>query len=86
MPKVNPEWIEKIDYVPREERPEWNIVGLLGQVYVKVDSTVSVGDRIEGNYGIGTKTEDRFYSWKAMEIVTPYSDKLGYGIAICLIK
>ncbi|AWD88055.1 MULTISPECIES: peptidase G2 autoproteolytic cleavage domain-containing protein [Bacillus] len=86
LPKVNPEWIEKIDYVPREERPEWNIVGLLGQVYVKVDSTVSVGDRIEGNYGIGTKTEDRFYSWKAMEIVTPYSDKLGYGIAICLIK
>ncbi|MBW8280080.1 MULTISPECIES: peptidase G2 autoproteolytic cleavage domain-containing protein [Bacillus] len=86
LPKVNPEWIEKIDYVPREERPEWNIVGLLGQVYVKVDNTVSVGDRIEGNYGIGTKTEDRFYSWKAMEIVTPYSDKLGYGIAICLIK
>lgn len=32
--KLNPNYNETITYVPRSERPEWNIVGLLGQIKV----------------------------------------------------
>lgn len=31
-PKINPEYDEKQEYIPREKRPEWNCVGLLGQL------------------------------------------------------
>ncbi len=33
-PKINPEYDETREYVPREERPEWHCVGLLGQLPV----------------------------------------------------
>ena len=34
---VNPEWDESLvyDYVPRDERPEWACIGVLGQVYMR---------------------------------------------------
>jgi hypothetical protein len=32
--KINPNYDETIPYVPRSERPEWNVVGLLGQIRV----------------------------------------------------
>jgi hypothetical protein len=31
-PKLNPEYDETKEYIPREKRPEWNCVGLLGQL------------------------------------------------------
>ncbi|NIM10480.1 MAG: hypothetical protein GTO45_00680, partial [Candidatus Aminicenantes bacterium] len=31
-PKINPEYDETKEYIPREKRPEWNCVGLLGQL------------------------------------------------------
>jgi hypothetical protein len=31
-PKVNPQYDETKEYIPREKRPEWNCVGLLGQL------------------------------------------------------
>jgi|LGVF01.1.fsa_nt_gb hypothetical protein len=31
-PKINPSYDEKKKYIPREDRPEWNCVGLLGQL------------------------------------------------------
>jgi hypothetical protein len=33
-PKINPEWDPEEQYVPRENRPEWNIIGLVGQVKI----------------------------------------------------
>jgi hypothetical protein len=30
--KINPAYIEELPYIKREERPEWNVVGLLGKV------------------------------------------------------
>ena len=33
--KINPEWDKTLKYIPRKDRPEWNVVGLLGQVAVK---------------------------------------------------
>jgi hypothetical protein len=41
--KINPEWDSESEYVNRENRPEWNIIGLLGQV--KMLKGKPVGDR-----------------------------------------
>lgn len=32
--KLNPAWDESVKYVPREKRPEWLIIGLLGQIRI----------------------------------------------------
>jgi len=32
--KLNPAWDKDAEYTPREQRPEWNIIGLIGQVKV----------------------------------------------------
>lgn len=32
VPKLNPEYDETQEYIPRQNRPEWNCVGLLGQL------------------------------------------------------
>jgi hypothetical protein len=41
--KLNPAWNPDAEYVNRENRPEWNIIGLLGQV--KILKGQPVGDR-----------------------------------------
>lgn len=33
-PKLNPNYNPNITYIPRSERPEWNIVGLMGQIKI----------------------------------------------------
>lgn len=33
--KLNPSFDPEADYVPRSDRPEWNLVGLLGQVQIQ---------------------------------------------------
>jgi hypothetical protein len=32
--KLNPDYNETLAYIPRSERPEWNVVGLMGQIKV----------------------------------------------------
>lgn len=32
--KINPDWDEKREYIPRSERPEWNIIGLIGRLRI----------------------------------------------------
>ena len=41
--KLNPAWDKDAEYVNRENRPEWNIIGMLGQV--KILKGQLVGDR-----------------------------------------
>jgi hypothetical protein len=41
--KLNPAWDKDAEYVNRENRPEWNIIGLLGQV--RILKGQPVGDR-----------------------------------------
>ncbi len=36
-PKLNPDYDETKEYIPREKRPEWNCVGLLGQLPLRKD-------------------------------------------------
>jgi len=40
-PKLNPEYDETLEYIPREERPEWNAVGLLGQLPLRKGQPVA---------------------------------------------
>lgn len=41
--KVNPEWDENKAYTCRSDRPEWDVIGLLGKLYVNDDGTCIVG-------------------------------------------
>lgn len=45
-PRLNPEYNPDEEYIPREERPEWATVGLLGKIYTRDDGTC-----VPGGYG-----------------------------------
>ena len=86
VPIPNPDFDEIVDaYVPRSERPEWNVVGLVGQVFTRIDETVSVNDYIKPQKGIGTKDNNEGY-YRVLEITTPYNTEKGYGVAVVLVK
>ena len=86
VPIPNPDFDEIVDaYVPRSERPEWNVVGLVGQVFTRIDETVSVNDYIKPKRGIGTKDNNEGY-YRVLEITTPYDIEKGYGVAVVLVK
>ncbi|MBI1929539.1 hypothetical protein HYR99_35495 [Candidatus Poribacteria bacterium] len=42
-PKLNPEYDESYQYTPREQRPEWNCVGLLGKLPLRKGQPVAPG-------------------------------------------
>ncbi|MDR4959578.1 peptidase G2 autoproteolytic cleavage domain-containing protein [Bacillus sonorensis] len=84
VPKENPNYDPDLEYVPREERDEWHIVGLIGQVFVRVDDTVQVGDYIVPNDGIGTKSEDGSGLF-VMRMHKEYDADKGYGVALVFI-
>ena len=81
-PKVIKDYKEDKDYKSRSERDEWHIVGLVGQVYVRIDDTVKINEGISSNEGIATKGD---YG-KVMDITTPYDENKGYGVAKVMIK
>ena len=86
VPIPNPDYVEHDeDYIPRSERPEWNVVGLVGQVFTRIDATVSVNDYIKADKGIGTKDNNNGF-YRVLEITTPYDTEKGYGVAVVLIK
>lgn len=86
VPIPNPDWEESEgEYLDRASRPEWNVVGLMGQVFTRIDSSVQANDYIKADKGIGTKdNQDGFY--RVLEITTPYDIEKGYGVAVVLIK
>ena len=86
LPKENPNYKDTDDYLPRSERPEWNVVGLVGQVYVRIDNTVKQGDYIKASEGIATKSDERGQGWRVMKITKPYVEENGFGIALVFIR
>lgn len=86
VPIPNPDWEESDgEYLDRASRPEWNVVGLMGQVFTRIDSSVQANDYIKADKGIGTKdNQNGFY--RVLEITTPYDIEKGYGVAVVLIK
>lgn len=87
VPKENPEYVYDQDHLPRKERPgEWSIVGLIGQVYVRVTEDVNPMDYIKAYQdGIGTASQE-VTNLQAMKITTPYNKDNGYAVAFCIIR
>lgn len=86
VPIPNPDWEESDDeYKSRAERPEWNVVGLVGQIFTRIDSTVQANDYIKPDKGIGTKDNNNGF-YRVLEITTPYDSDKGYGVAVVLVK
>ncbi|MGO2207374.1 MAG: peptidase G2 autoproteolytic cleavage domain-containing protein [Staphylococcus xylosus] len=87
VPIPNPDFDDTRDkeYIDRSNRPEWNVVGLMGQVHTRIDSTVSANDYIMPNKGIGTKDNNNGF-YRVLEITTPYDSEKGYGVAVVLVK
>ena len=83
--KENLNYNPEQEQIPRSERPdEWTLVGLVGQVYVRIDNTVSMGDYLQSeNFGKGTKSVSKT-NIRVMEITKAFDGD--YGIAYCLIK
>lgn len=62
QPIINPNYQSNKNYIPREERPEWSPIGLLGKLLVYDDGTCEVGGYCKpNNDGIATNSEDGYY-------------------------
>ena len=89
VPKKHPNYDPERnkDYVGREDRPdEWTPVGMLGQVYVRLNKEAKVGDNIKSwKDGVGQPTEE-YTNIIVMKITQPYDKDKGYAIGFCLIK
>ncbi|MFS4466032.1 peptidase G2 autoproteolytic cleavage domain-containing protein [Staphylococcus haemolyticus] len=79
-PIENPDYDPNLPYIARSERPEWNAVGLIGQIYTNVEQDVVAGDLINARAGIGYKDNANGKGW-VMAITTPYTTERGYAIA-----
>lgn len=86
MPVLNPDYNADLDevYLSRSERVEWNVVGLLGQIYVRVDESVKAGDSLGFSKGIAHN--DTNGHWQVMSVTTPFDTSKGYGVALVLVK
>ena len=63
--KLNPDYDESIKYIPRSERPEWTVVGMLGMLRVRDDGSCKVGGYCKVNEnGIATASESGYYVTK----------------------
>ena len=87
LPIENPDFDSSKDeeYLSRSERPEWNVVGLMGQIFTRIDGTVSVNDKIKANKGIGTKDNNNGF-YRVLEVTTPFDSEKGYGVAVVQVK
>lgn len=85
VPKENPDFEISAENTPRSKRPaEWSVVGLIGQVYVRVASDVVVGDYLSAQDGIGIKRAQST-RLRVMKITTPFNETKGYAVAKCIL-
>ena len=68
-PKTNPEYDASQPYVKRADRPEWQIVGMMGKIYVRDDGTCVVNGYADVKDGIATKASGKT-NMRVMERVT----------------
>ena len=54
VPRINPDFDSTLEYVPRTERPEWGVVGLMGQIYVRDNGLAVIGGYVTPTRGIAT--------------------------------
>ena len=64
-PKLNPEYNPNLDYVPRSQRKEWAVIGLLGQLVVCDDGSCWAGGYCKcGPNGVATVSAES--GWKVL--------------------
>ena len=68
-PKQNPEYDASQPYAKRADRPEWQIVGMMGKIYVRDDGTCVVNGYADVKDGIATKASGKT-NMRVMERVT----------------
>ena len=60
QPVLNPEYDPDREYIPRSERPEWAVVGLVGQIIMLQDGSCYPNDYCKSaDEGIATKSDER---------------------------
>jgi hypothetical protein len=65
---LNPDYNPNEEYIMRENRKEWGIVGLLGQIVMIDDGTCVVGGRVEPSVnGIGTASDKGYRVMKRID-------------------
>lgn len=65
---LNPDYESGQEYVMRENRKEWGIVGLLGQIVIVDDGTCVVGGHVKPTAnGIGTASDDGYRVMKRID-------------------
>lgn len=61
VPILNPNWNNEEEYIPREKRPEWSPVGIMGKLLVHDDGTCKINGYCKPNDdGIATASEDGY--------------------------
>lgn len=87
VPKENPAYDPELEYAKRQERPdEWSVVGLVGQVYVRLDENVQPMDYVKPlNNGVG-QTSLEPTNIRVMKITQEFDENKGYKIGFCLLK
>ena len=68
-PKENPEYNASQPYAKRADRPEWQIVGMMGKLYVRDDGSCVVNGYADVKDGIATKASGKT-NMRVMERVT----------------
>ena len=68
-PKQNPEYDASQPYVKRADRPEWQIVGMMGKLYVRDDGSCIVNGYADVKDGIATKANGKT-NMRVMERIT----------------
>ena len=68
-PKQNPEYDASQLYIKRADRPEWQIVGMMGKLYVRDDGSCVVNGYADVKDGIATKANGKT-NMRVMERVT----------------
>ena len=58
-PKENPDYDTARAYIKRSERPEWQIVGMMGKLYVRDDGSCVVNGYADVKDGIATKASGK---------------------------
>lgn len=87
VPVENDEYDASQVNIPRSQRSkEWTCVGLLGQLHVRVDASVSAGSWVKPKEnGIGTFSPEKT-NLRCMRITQAFDETKGYAVALCFMR
>lgn len=81
FPKMNPNYIQSGEYIPRSSRPEWSPVGLLGKIHARTAEPItgnSIDVNAQGMAINGTK-------YRVLNTIRPHTESQ-YGIVRVFFK